>query len=234
MRELVFDTETTGFYADNGDRLIEIGMVELINRQITGNNLHLYFNPEREVSSDAIAVHKLTNEFLSDKPKFAEKVNEIINYIGNDSILIAHNASFDMSFLNMELIRSGFGPIDKNRFVDTLLLSRKKYPQYTKHSLDAICNRLDISLSEREKNGHGALLDALLLVKVYFDLTDKKELDLSDDLNEKHILKQDLSQIYKGDIKHFRFIDPTSEELMEHEKLIEKLKNPIWKSGDKI
>lgn len=232
MRELVFDTETTGFYADRGDRIIEIGMVELIDRKLTNNNLHLYFNPEREVSKDAVAVHKITDEFLHDKPLFKEKAKEILDYIGNDSKLIAHNASFDMSFLNMELLRAGFPSIEENRFIDTLELSRKKYPQYRKHSLDAICNRLDISLSEREKKGHGALLDSLLLVKVYFDLTDKKELDLVDDNNEtkqKTIKKINLSKIYGNKpIKHFRKVILKNNELLLHKKVISKIKNSIW------
>lgn len=236
MRELVFDTETTGFYADNGDRMIEIGIVEIVNRRMTGNNLHMYFNPEKEVSKEAIAVHKLTNEFLSDKPKFIDKAKEIFDYIGSDSNLIAHNASFDMSFLNMELVKAGFPAIGKDRFIDTLILSRRKYPQYNKHSLDAICNRLDISLTEREKNGHGALLDALLLVKVYFDLTDKKELDLNDfDLKIKQGVRLDLLKIYENKpIKNCRVVSPKDHELADHEKLISIINNAVWKKGGEV
>lgn len=233
MRELVFDTETTGFYADKGDRIIEIGMVELVDRKLTNNNLHMYFNPEKEISKDAIEVHKITNEFLFDKPLFSEKAKEIFDYIGSDSKLIAHNASFDMSFLNMELKKAGFPIIEKDRFIDTLSLSRKKYPQYSKHSLDAICNRLDISLSEREKQGHGALLDSLLLVKVYFDLTDKKELDFAEDNKQKQNVKIDLLKLYNDKtIKNFRTVFPSQIELDDHDSTISKIKDSIWLHGD--
>ncbi|MDR2933690.1 MAG: DNA polymerase III subunit epsilon [Rickettsiales bacterium] len=231
MRELVFDTETTGFSAENGDRMVEIGMVELIDKRMTGNNLHLYFNPEKTISDEVIAVHHLTNEFLSDKPKFTEMAEEILKYIGDDSVLIAHNAAFDMSFLNTELLKAGKSAIDPSRFIDTLLLSRRKYPQYSKHSLDAICRRLDISLDEREKQGHGALLDSLLLVKVYFDLTDKKELDLTGN-SDKDFLQEkiNLSDLYKDAVKKdFRIVLPTADEVKSHDEFLAKFKTPtIW------
>ncbi len=231
MRELVFDTETTGFYAEGGDRIVEIGMVELVDRKMTGNNLHMYFNPEKIISEETIAVHRLTNEFLADKPTFASKADEILKYIGDDSALVAHNASFDMSFLNAELLRAGKPVIDQARFVDTLALSRRKYPQYSKHNLDAICRRLDISLDEREKQGHGALLDSLLLVKVYFDLTDKKELDLSGEtLLYEGREKIDLTELYKtAPKKDFRTVAPTDDEQNLHAEFLAKFKiATIW------
>src|SRR3954451_14675032 len=174
MREIVFDTETTGLNPAMGDRMVEIGCVEIYNRVETGRHFHAYFNPEREMPSEAEAVHGLTTIFLSDKPRFSESVEELLAFIG-DSPLVAHNAGFDFGFLNFELGLCGRPAVCMSRMVDTLTLARSKHPG-AKHSLDALCMRFGIDRSHRVK--HGALLDAQLLAQVYVDLTGGRQLGL--------------------------------------------------------
>jgi DNA polymerase III subunit epsilon len=166
MREVVFDTETTGLYWLNGDRLIEIGCVELLNHIPTGRTFHAYLNPRRRVHSEAALVHGLTDEFLRDKPAFEEILHEFDGFVG-DSLLIAHNAEFDRSFINMELGLCGRPHLGGHRFVDTLLLARRRHPNGP-NSLDALCSRYGIDNSARAK--HGALLDAQILAGVYLEL----------------------------------------------------------------
>ncbi len=169
MRQIVLDTETTGLSAENGDRIIELGCVELLNRKLTGNNLHCYFNPGRDSHEDALRVHGISNEFLRDKPKFAEVAEEILAYLQGAEIII-HNAAFDVGFLNKELELIG-----KPRFAefvsgitDTLAMAKEMYPG-KRNSLDALCDRLGVDNSGRTL--HGALLDAELLADVYINLT---------------------------------------------------------------
>ena len=166
MREIVFDTETTGLDAVNGDRLIEIGCVELINHIPSGQTYHTYINPEHPVHPDALAVHGLDNDFLADKPLFAEIADSFVAFL-RDSPLIAHNATFDRGFINMELARSGRAELAGNRFVDTLLIARRRHPG-SPNSLDALCARYNIDNSARTK--HGALLDSEILADVYIEL----------------------------------------------------------------
>ena len=168
-RQIVLDTETTGLSADNGDRIIELGCVELLNRKLTGNNLHLYFNPGRDSHEDALKVHGISNEFLKDKPKFAETVNDILEYLQGAEIII-HNAAFDVSFLTKELELAGrpaFGNF-VGSVTDTLAMAKELYPG-KRNSLDALCDRLGVDNSSRTL--HGALLDAELLADVYINLT---------------------------------------------------------------
>jgi DNA polymerase-3 subunit epsilon len=169
MRQIVLDTETTGLSAENGDRIIELGCVELLNRKLTGNNLHFYFNPGRDSHEDALRVHGISNEFLRDKPRFAEVAEEILAYLQGAEIII-HNAAFDVGFLNKELELIG-----KPRFADfvagitdTLAMAKEMYPG-KRNSLDALCDRLGVDNSGRTL--HGALLDAELLADVYINLT---------------------------------------------------------------
>jgi DNA polymerase-3 subunit epsilon len=169
MRQIVLDTETTGLSAEGGDRIIEIGCVELLNRKLTGNNLHFYLNPERDSHEDALRVHGISNEFLRDKPKFAEVAEEILAYL-QDAEIIIHNAAFDVGFLNKELELIG-----KPRFAefvasitDTLVMAKEMFPG-KRNSLDALCDRLGVDNSGRTL--HGALLDAELLADVYINLT---------------------------------------------------------------
>lgn len=166
MREIVFDTETTGLDPLNGDRLIEIGCIELFNRIPTGRTFHAYCNPGRPVSRDAIAVHGLDDAFLRDKPPFEAICQEYLDFIG-DCPLVAHNASFDRGFVNMEIGRNGHPELPESRFIDTLLLARRRHPGGA-NSLDALCARYQINNSRRTK--HGALLDAEILAEVYLEL----------------------------------------------------------------
>jgi DNA polymerase-3 subunit epsilon len=166
MREIVFDTETTGLDARNGDRLVEIGGVELLNHIPTGRSFHRYLNPGRPVHPDAVAVHGLTDAFLADKPRFEAVVDEFLAFVG-DSALVAHNAGFDREFINAELERAARPPLPEARFVDTLLIARRRHPGAA-NSLDALCARYNIDASARTV--HGALLDAQILADVYLEL----------------------------------------------------------------
>lgn len=169
MRQIVLDTETTGLSAESGHRIIEIGCVELVGRKLTGNNLHFYLNPDRDSEEGALAVHGLTTEFLSDKPRFAEVVDELLVYLKGAEIII-HNAPFDLSFLNRELEMTGRGPLTDfvDNIIDSLALAKELYPG-KRNSLDALCERLGVDNSGRTL--HGALLDAELLADVYINLT---------------------------------------------------------------
>jgi len=183
MREIVLDTETTGLDPLRGDRLVELGCIELINRMPTGQTFHRYINPEREMSAEALAVHGLSTQFLADKPFFHEVVEEFLAFIG-DAPLVIHNASFDISFINAELDRIKRAPIPRERLVDTLLLARRKHPGVS-NRLDDLCSRYAIDNSHRTK--HGALLDAELLAEVYVDLIGARQSQL--------ILASDISEI---------------------------------------
>lgn len=165
-REICFDTETTGFDPNEGDRLVEIGCVEIIDGRITDKQCHIYINPERDVPQEAVDVHGLTTEFLSDKPVFKDIAQDFLDFIGENSILVAHNAQFDMKFINFELEKAGFS-LPKNEVVDSLAIAKKKFPGQ-KNNLDVLCKRFGVDSSKRVK--HGALLDAELLADVYIEL----------------------------------------------------------------
>jgi DNA polymerase III subunit epsilon len=174
MREIVFDTETTGLDPYKGDRLVEIGCIELLNRFPTGRTFHRYINPERDMPQEAFAVHGLSGDFLKDKPLFASVADELLGFIG-EAALVAHNATFDLSFLNAELERIERSAIPRDRLVDTLLLARRKYPGGS-NRLDDLCVRFGIDNSRRTK--HGALLDAELLAEVYVELVEARQAQL--------------------------------------------------------
>jgi DNA polymerase-3 subunit epsilon len=177
LREIVLDTETTGTEHAQGDRVIEIGCVELLNHIPTGRSYHVYINPQRPVSAGALAVHGLSDEFLSDKPVFAAIVDEFVEFIG-DGRLVIHNAAFDVGFLNAEFARTGHKAIPLSDVVDTLSMARRKHPGAA-NNLDALCSRYGIDNSKRTK--HGALLDAEILAEVYIELIGGKQVgfDLS-------------------------------------------------------
>src|SRR3569623_1615635 len=175
MREIVFDTETTGLSFSSGDRMVEIGCVEMIHRVETGRTFHCYFHPERPMPSEAQRIHGLSDAFLSDKPRFHEKVDELLEFIG-DAMLVAHNATFDFGFLNGELNRLGREIIALDRMVDTVAMARQRHPG-AKHSLDALCSRYGIDRSHRVL--HGALLDAQVLCQVYVELTGGRQIGLT-------------------------------------------------------
>jgi DNA polymerase-3 subunit epsilon len=187
MREIVFDTETTGLDPLQGDRLVEIGCIELVNRFPTGNVFHCYFNPERDMPAQALAIHGLTGEFLKDKPFFAHKVEELIDFLG-DAQLVAHNAMFDLAFLNAELERAGRTLVARERIIDTLLIARRKHPGGS-NRLDDLCVRYAIDNSRRTK--HGALLDAELLAEIYIELIGARQAQL--------ILSQASAPVAAGD-----------------------------------
>lgn len=172
-RQIILDTETTGLSADNGDRLIELGCVEMVNRKLTGNNLHLYFNAGRDSHPDALRVHGITTEFLKDKPRFEHKVEEIWEYLQGAELII-HNAPFDLGFLNKELELANRPPIRQcvSGVIDTLVMAKEMFPG-KRNSLDSLCDRLEVDNSGRTL--HGALLDAELLADVYINLTRGQE-----------------------------------------------------------
>lgn len=174
MREIVFDTETTGLAANNGDRIVEIGCVELFNHIATGESFHRYMNPERSMPYEAQKIHGLTETFLADKPVFAAIADELVAFIG-DAPLIAHNAEFDLAFLNAEFVRCGRPQISAGRVIDSLMLARRKHPAGP-NSLDALCSRYFVDTSRRKF--HGALLDAELLAEVYVELIGGRQASL--------------------------------------------------------
>jgi len=184
MRQIFLDTETTGLSADNGDRIIEIGCVELVNRRLTGNNLHFYLNPGRDSHEEALKVHGITNEFLKDKPKFEAVVDELLHYV-RDAEIIIHNAAFDLGFLDKELELLARAPFRDHvaGVVDTLAMAKEMFPG-KRNSLDALCDRLGVDNSGRTL--HGALLDAELLADVYINLTRGQDALLIDAHSPQH------------------------------------------------
>lgn len=225
MREIIFDTETTGLNPAGGDRIVEIGCIELINRVETGRSFHAYFNPERPMPSEAEAVHGLTDIFLSDKPRFADKVEELLEFIG-DSPLIAHNAGFDFGFLNHELERCARNPICLSRMIDTLVLARCKHPG-AKHSLDALCARFGVDRSQRVK--HGALLDAQLLAQVYVELSGGRQIGLSLGHAQTALTAESAVAVrVERIVRPARPHAPSEEERTRHRSFIARLTSPLW------
>jgi DNA polymerase III subunit epsilon len=225
VREIVFDTETTGLNPLTGDRVVEIGCVEIFNRVETGRHFHAYFNPERDMPFEAQEVHGLTNLFLSDKPRFGDKADELLEFI-EDSPLVAHNAGFDFTFLNFELERCGRQAVGMHRMVDTLTLARTRHPG-AKHSLDALCVRFGIDRSHRVK--HGALLDAQLLAQVYVELTGGRQIGLGLVAEAGTIaVSQSSHPVTIREPRPARPHFAAAEELERHRAFIAKLVNPLW------
>ena len=230
MRDIVFDTETTGLSPLNGDRIVEIGCVELDNKVETGRTFHSYFNPGRPMPSDAEAVHGLSDRFLSDKPAFGDVCEELLVFIG-ESPMIAHNASFDFGFINHELGACGRPSVCMSRMVDTLALARQKFPG-AKHSLDALCTRFGVDRSQRIK--HGALLDAQLLAQVYVELTGGRQIGLGlvAALIEESVAAAETAAetaaLLTVTVRPARPHAPSDEELARHAAFLAKIKDPIW------
>lgn len=224
MREIVFDTETTGLDPLSGHRVVEIGCVELFNHVPTGKTFHTYLNPGRSVPTEASMVHGLTDEFLADKPMFAQVVDDFLTFIG-DAPIVAHNAGFDMSFINAELTRTGYKPLDKDRAIDTVLIARKMFPG-APASLDALCKRFNVSLADRKL--HGALLDARLLAEVYLELCGGRQPDLvmetSAEVVEATVVEQRQRE-HRAPRPHA----PSEEELHAHEVFLAQIKDPLWR-----
>lgn len=228
FREIVLDTETTGLSPLKGDRLVEIGCVEIVNLLPTGNVFHRYINPERDVPAEASRVHGLTNDFLADKPVFAVEVDGFLEFIG-EAPLVIHNAPFDMGFVNAELTRCGFRNLPMARAVDTLPMARKKFPG-APASLDALCKRFGVDLSSRDF--HGALLDARLLADVYLELMGGRQPDLVVTKSAGAIaaLAPVEATAAQPSFRAARTHQPSPEEMVAHEAWLAKIKNPLWKS----
>lgn len=227
MREVVFDTETTGLDPRSGDRMVEIGCIELVNRVPTGRTFHAYFNPDRPMPLEAEMVHGLTDAFLADKPRFPESVLELIEFLA-DSPLVAHNAQFDFGFLNWELAACGHPEVALTRMVDTLGIARRRHPG-AKHSLDALCTRYGIDRSHRVK--HGALLDAELLAQVYVELTGGRQIGLELAAGQVETVVEIAA--FAPARREFRPPRPhaaSAEELARHKAFVESLESPLWSS----
>ena len=227
MREIVLDTETTGLSPEKGHRVVEIGCVELLNHVPTKNTFQVYLNPEREMDEGAQRVHGLTNEFLLDKPKFKEIAAEFISFIGNSKI-IAHNASFDINFLNNELLKVNKNKISDDMVIDTLKIARQKFPG-ARNSLDALCKRFLVDNSNRTL--HGALLDSELLAEVYLELIGGKEPDLALLVESKNENQEDNRNHNRAVEKRNKMLDQrlTKADELNHRSFIETFKEkPLW------
>jgi DNA polymerase-3 subunit epsilon len=227
MREIVFDTETTGLDPRAGHRLVEIGCVELVHGLPSGETFHTYLNPERDMPDEAFQIHGLSGAFLGDKPLFADVVDRFLAFVA-EAQLVIHNAQFDMGFINAELDRLGLAPL-KNGVVDTVTLARRKFPGQ-RVSLDALCERLGIDNAHRTK--HGALLDAELLADVYIELTGGRQRGF--DLTGAGVAAPAavLPVGATGEVRPPRPNAPSAEELAAHAEFLKKLEDPIWLKPD--
>jgi DNA polymerase-3 subunit epsilon len=233
MRQIFLDTETTGLSADSGDRVIEIGCVELLHRKLTGNNLHFYLNPERDSHEEALRVHGITNEFLKDKPKFGVVVDQFLEYIEGAEVII-HNAPFDVSFLNKELELQGRKPFTTfvDSITDTLVMAKEMFPG-KRNSLDSLCDRLEVDNSGRTL--HGALLDAELLADVYINMTRGQdallmEVESNDELNR-------TTEYVELSSFQLPVIAASEQELTQHEDVLTQLDkssggNTVWRNAE--
>lgn len=227
IREIVMDTETTGMDPYEGHRIVEIGCVETINHIPTGNHYHVYINPERDVPAEVVAVHGLTEEFLSDKKTFAEVYHEFLDFIG-DSKLVIHNAEFDMKFINHHLGEMGAAAIPSTRVIDSLMVARKKFPG-SPASLDALCKRFNIDNSARTL--HGALLDSEILAEVYLELLGGRQTGLTLDAADGGSGTGDLTAISTKEKKKRepRQFEIPADELEAHAKMVESMgEKAIW------
>jgi DNA polymerase III subunit epsilon len=229
MREIVFDTETTGLDPKQGDRIVEIGCIELINRVETGNSFHAYFNPAMAMPSIAEQVHGLNDAFLSDKPYFEDVVEDLLDFLG-DSPLVAHNAMFDFGFLNAELGNCGRLHISMSRMIDTLAMSKARHPG-AKHSLDALCTRYGVDRSHRVN--HGALLDAALLSQVYIELTGGRQIGLDMMAPATTDSRASSFDIVRANpSRQPRSHRASAEEIVLHRAFVAMLVNPLWATND--
>lgn len=225
MREIVLDTETTGMDPDKGDRIVEIGCVELHNHMPTGRTFHKYINPERDVPAEATAVHGITNEFLKDKPVMAEIVTEFVEFV-KGARLVIHNAEFDMKFINWEIRKLGFPSMPMRDVTDTLAIARQRFPG-SPANLDALCRRFEIDNSNRTL--HGALLDAQLLAEVYLELMGGRQKDFTFDNPAAKAAAQMAAGLGRGRAhRPARDFPLSAEEKTAHREMVGKMKNPLW------
>jgi DNA polymerase-3 subunit epsilon len=228
MREIVFDTETTGMDPAAGDRIVELGCIELVNQVPTGRTLHHYINPERDIPAEVSAIHGITDAMVKDKPVFAEIFAEFLELIGEDASLVAHNAEFDMKFINAELALVGHAPIHNKRVVDTLKIARLKFPG-SPASLDALCRRFGIDNSARDF--HGALLDSQLLAEVYLELKGGRQhgLGFADTAAAGAAAAAISAQAARArEFRPSRNFAPSAEELAAHEAMLAQLSHALW------
>ncbi len=240
MREIIFDTETTGFDHETDDRMVEIGCIEMIGKVATGQTFHAYFNPQRDMPIRAFEVHGLSTTFLSDKPLFGDVANDLLEFLG-DAPLVAHNASFDFGFLNMELNRCGRPLVSETRKIDTVALARALHPG-AKLSLDALCSRYGIDRSHRVL--HGALLDAELLAQLYVELTGGRQIGLElaaegngVSINGSQGAPQAANRLVPPSGKPVRPARPhhaSAAELEAHQAFIAGIKDAIWQKGSPL
>ncbi len=232
MREIVFDTETTGLDPKTGDRMVEIGCVEMVDRVPTGESYHAYYNPQRDMPAAAEAVHGLSISFLETKPLFKDTAQELLDFLG-DAPLVAHNASFDFGFLNTELERIGFETVSLDRMVDTVAIARKRHPG-AKLSLDALCTRYGVDRSHRVK--HGALLDAELLAQVYIELTGGRQIGLglaqdgpeaADNVSQTAASGPETKKVVR-ERREPRPHAATAQEAVRHKEFMSKIKDALW------
>lgn len=225
MREIIFDTETTGLDPSKGERMVEIGCIEMINRVPTGRTFHAYFNPDIPMPAEAEAVHGLSDSFLADKPRFHELASDLLEFLG-DAPLVAHNAGFDFNFLNAELGICGLEPVCRSRMVDTVAIAKVRHPG-AKLSLDALCTRYGIDRSHRTK--HGALLDAELLAQLYVELNGGRQIGLELAAIQETVIVGTAAIVHRE--RMFRPARPhaaDAEELVRHAAFVETLKSPLW------
>ena len=228
MREIIFDTETTGLDPMGGDRLVEIGCIEMVNRVETGRSSQAYFNPERSMPAAAEAIHGLSDAFLADKPRFAERAEELLAFLGA-SPLVAHNAGFDFGFINRELGLCDREPVGRERMVDTVALARIRHPG-AKNSLDALCTRYGIDRSHRTL--HGALLDAELLAQVYVELTGGRQIGLelageAGDSLVASVTSITITRLFRPARPH----RASEAELAAHAAFLATVQSPLWDSS---
>lgn len=222
MREIVLDTETTGLDPQAGHRVVEIGCIELVNLVATGRTFHVYFNPEMPMPAGAQDVHGLSDEFLSDKPLFADKAAEFLEFLGEDQLVI-HNAQFDIGFLNAELERAGHKKLS-NPYIDTVSVARRKFPGQ-RASLDSLCERFGIDNSNRVK--HGALLDSELLAEVYLELSGGRQRDLGLAAEATTAVSTTLV-VANLPVRPPRPHAPSEEELAAHAAFLKQISDPLW------
>ena len=226
MREIVFDTETTGLDPRTGDRMVEIGCIELVNRVPTGATFHAYFNPDRDMPEQAEAVHGLSAAFLSDKPRFRDRCHDLLEFIA-DSHLVAHNAGFDFAFLNHELALCELEAVCLSRMVDTIAIAKRRHPG-AKLSLDALCTRYGIDRSHRVR--HGALLDAELLAQVYVELTGGRQigLELAGAGSQTAVIEFSRGTVRERAFRAPRPHAPSADEIARHAAFIGRIEGAIW------
>lgn len=222
LREIIFDTETTGFDPFSGDRLIEIGCIEMIDKVlVSGKTFHEYCHPERDIPESAQKIHGISLEMLTDKPKFHEIAQAFLDFVGDDSILVAHNADFDIKFVNWELENAGLAPLPRDRFKDTLALARAKFPG-SPNSLDALCRRFGVENGHRSL--HGALLDSEILADVYIELEGGRQAGLALNTSTDNMLSN-----RQRKPREARCFPASESELSAHQTLIDALQDPVWR-----